>query len=449
MLLRDQYEKLSALVDRRDDDGVGALITTLHPSDIADFIEVLEEDEKKYVFSLLDVRVASDVIAELNVDAKEEILDDIESNRLTAIVDEMDSDDAVEIFDDLDPAQKAVVLEGIDEEDRAEVKELLRYGEDTAGRIMSLEYIYIYEFQSVQEAINLLRAKREEIEQIHVVYAVSKDFTLKGMARIVELLLANPAKRISEIVEPFPAVIRPDTDQEEVAKVFKKYDAPSLPVVDSKGKLLGRITFDDVMDVIDEEATEDFLRLANVDVGERVFADPVSSAKSRIPWLMMNLGTAVLAAWVVGLFENTIGQFAFLAMFMPVVAGMGGNAGTQTLTVVVRGMALGDLDYGGAKKVLRKEIIVGILNGVINGTLMGLIAYAWKGLPIVGLAIFCAMVINLFVAASFGTIVPLFLRFWKVDPALASGVIVTTATDCLGFLSFLGISKILLERFVG
>ncbi len=355
----------------------------------------------------------------------------------------------MEIFDDLNPSQQEAVLAGIDEEDSAEMRELLKYEEDTAGRIMSLEYIYVYEFQSVQEAINILRARREEIEHIHVMYAVDKQFRLKGMVKIVELLLANPRQKIYDVVEPFPVTIHPETDQEVVARIFKKYDAPSLPVVDKEGKLLGRITFDDVMDVIDEEATEDFMRLANIDVGERVFAGPLQSARRRLPWLMMNLGTAVLAAWVVGLFENTIGQFAVLAVFMPVVAGMGGNAGTQTLTIVVRGIALGDLDYGGAKKVLWKEVVVGIMNGAINGTLMALIAYIWKGIPLVGLAIFCAMVINLFVAAFFGTIVPLFLRYIKVDPALASGVIVTTATDCFGFLSFLGIAKILLERFVG
>lgn len=448
MLLKEQYEKLLALVTQMDDDAVGAMLTTLHPSDIADFIEVLEEESKKYVFSLLDSRIASDVIAELNVDAKGEILDDIESNRLAAIVDEMDSDDAADIFDELSPYQRLAVLEGIDEEDRAEVTELLKYEDDTAGGIMSLEFIYVYEFQTVQEVINLLRVRREQIEQIHVIYVVDKKFHLRGIVRFVELLLSDPKIRISEVMEPASYTIKPDTDQEEVAKIFKKYDAPSLPVVDSVGKLLGRITFDDVMDVVDEEATEDFLRLANVDIGERVFADPLSSARKRLPWLSVNLVTALLAAWVVGLFESTIGQFAFLAVFMPIVAGMGGNAGTQTLTVVVRGIALGDLDYGGAKRVLFKEITVGILNGMINGFVMGIVAYLWKGLPVVGLAIFLAMVINLFVAAFFGTMVPLFLRAVKIDPALASGVIVTTATDCMGFLSFLGLSTIFLKEFI-
>lgn len=448
MLLKEQYEKLLALVERVDDDAVGAMLTTLHPSDIADFIEVLEEEAKKYVFSLLDSRIASDVIAELNVHAKVEILEDIESNRLAAIVDEMDSDDAADIFFELKPNQRLAVLEGIDEEDRAEVTELLKYGDDTAGGIMSLEFIYAYEFQTVQEIINLLRIRREQIEQVHFVYVVDKKFHLRGRVRFVELLLADPKTRISEVMEPVTYSIKPDMDQEVVAKIFKNYDSPSLPVIDTEGKLLGRITFDDVMDVVDEEATEDFLRLANVDVGERVFTGPLSSAKKRLPWLSVNLLTALLAAWVVGLFESTIGQFAFLAIFMPIVAGMGGNAGTQTLTVVVRGIALGDFDYGGAKKVLFKEITIGILNGMINGLVMGVVAYLWKGLPVVGLAIFLAMVINLFVAALFGTVVPLLLRAIKVDPALASGVIVTTATDCLGFLSFLGISTILLKEFI-
>ncbi|NIO15806.1 MAG: magnesium transporter [Deltaproteobacteria bacterium] len=448
MLLKEQYEKLLALVENVDDDAVGVMLTTLHPSDIADFIEVLDEESKKYVFSLLDSRIASDVIAELNVDAKGEILDGIEATRLAAIVDEMDSDDAADIFDELSPVQRLAVLEGIDEEDRAEVTELLKYEDDTAGGIMSLEFIYVYEFQTVQEVINLLRVRREQIEQIHFIYVVDKKFHLRGIVRLVELLLSDPKERIIGVMEPAPYAIKPETDQEEVAKIFKKYDTPSMPVVDSEGKLLGRITFDDVMDVVDEEATEDFLRLANVDIGERVFADTLSTARKRLPWLSVNLFTALLAAWVVGLFENTIGQFAFLAVFMPIVAGMGGNAGTQTLTVVVRGIALGDLDYGGAKRVLLKEIMVGLLNGMTNGLLMGVVAYLWKGLPVVGLAIFLAMVINLFVAASFGTIVPLFLRAIKIDPALASGVIVTTATDCMGFLSFLGLSTLLLKEFI-
>lgn len=448
MLLKEQYEKLLALVEKMDDDAVGAMLTMLHPSDIADFIEVLDEESKKYVFSLLDSRIASDVIAELNVDAKGEILDGIEATRLAAIVDEMDSDDAADIFDELSPVQRLAVLEGIDEEDRAEVTELLKYEDDTAGGIMSLEFIYVYEFQTVQEVINLIRARREQIEQVHFIYVVDKKFHLRGIVRFVELLLSDPKERIIEVMEPAPYAIKPETDQEEVAKIFKKYDTPSMPVVDSEGKLLGRITFDDVMDVVDEEATEDFLRLANVDIAERVFADTLSTARKRLPWLSVNLFTALLAAWVVGLFENTIGQFAFLAVFMPIVAGMGGNAGTQTLTVVVRGIALGDLDYGGAKRVLLKEIMVGLMNGMINGLLMGVVAYLWKGLPVVGFAIFLAMVINLFVAASFGTIVPLFLRAIKIDPALASGVIVTTATDCMGFLSFLGLSTLFLKEFI-
>lgn len=448
MLLKEQYEKLLALVEKMDDDAVGAMLTMLHPSDIADFIEVLDEESKKYVFSLLDSRIASDVIAELNVDAKGEILDGIEATRLAAIVDEMDSDDAADIFDELSPVQRLAVLEGIDEEDRAEVTELLKYEDDTAGGIMSLEFIYVYEFQTVQEVINHIRVRREQIEQVHFIYVVDKKFHLRGIVRFVELLLSDPKERIIEVMEPPPYAIKPETDQEEVAKIFKKYDTPSMPVVDSEGKLLGRITFDDVMDVVDEEATEDFLRLANVDIAERVFADTLSTARKRLPWLSVNLFTALLAAWVVGLFEDTIGQFAFLAVFMPIVAGMGGNAGTQTLTVVVRGIALGDLDYGGAKRVLLKEIMVGLLNGMINGLLMGVVAYLWKGLPVVGLAIFLAMVINLLVAASFGTIVPLFLRAIKIDPALASGVIVTTATDCMGFLSFLGLSTLFLKEFI-
>ncbi len=448
MLLKEQYEKLLALVEKMDDDAVGAMLTMLHPSDIADFIEVLDEESKKYVFSLLDSRIASDVIAELNVDAKGEILDGIEATRLAAIVDEMDSDDAADIFDELSPVQRLAVLEGIDEEDRAEVTELLKYEDDTAGGIMSLEFIYVYEFQTVQEVINHIRVRREQIEQVHFIYVVDKKFHLRGIVRFVELLLSDPKERIIEVMEPPPYAIKPETDLEEVAKIFKKYDTPSMPVVDSEGKLLGRITFDDVMDVVDEEATEDFLRLANVDIAERVFADTLSTARKRLPWLSVNLFTALLAAWVVGLFEDTIGQFAFLAVFMPIVAGMGGNAGTQTLTVVVRGIALGDLDYGGAKRVLLKEIMVGLLNGMINGLLMGVVAYLWKGLPVVGLAIFLAMVINLFVAASFGTIVPLFLRAIKIDPALASGVIVTTATDCMGFLSFLGLSTLFLKEFI-
>ncbi len=448
MLLKEQYEKLLALVEKMDDDAVGAMLTMLHPSDIADFIEVLDEESKKYVFSLLDSRIASDVIAELNVDAKGEILDGIEATRLAAIVDEMDSDDAADIFDELSPVQRLAVLEGIDEEDRAEVTELLKYEDDTAGGIMSLEFIYVYEFQTVQEVINHIRVRREQIEQVHFIYVVDKKFHLRGIVRFVELLLSDPKERIIEVMEPPPYAIKPETDQEEVAKIFKKYDTPSMPVVDSEGKLLGRITFDDVRDVVDEEATEDFLRLANVDIAERVFADTLSTARKRLPWLSVNLFTALLAAWVVGLFEDTIGQFAFLAVFMPIVAGMGGNAGTQTLTVVVRGIALGDLDYGGAKRVLLKEIMVGLLNGMINGLLMGVVAYLWKGLPVVGLAIFLAMVINLLVAASFGTIVPLFLRAIKIDPALASGVIVTTATDCMGFLSFLGLSTLFLKEFI-
>jgi magnesium transporter len=325
-----------------------------------------------------------------------------------------------------------------------QVENLLEYPEKTAGRIMNPNVFALSEDLTVGESISALQASRD-VEMVFYLYVVDERRHLVGVTSLRRLLLVSPETPLKRIMTPDVTSVRVDTDQEEAARQVASYNLLAIPVVDEENKLVGVVTVDDVIDVIKDEATEDIYRLAGVSGDERVFTPPIESLRLRLPWLIVNLATAFLAAAVVGLFEGTIAQVTAVAIFMPIVAGMGGNAATQTLTVIVRGLALGELTWVNARKALVKEVTVGFTNGIATGVIAAGLAMLFKGNAMIGLLLAAAMVINMCVAAAAGTLIPLGLKALKIDPALASAVFITTFTDVAGFASFLGLTTVFLR----
>ncbi len=442
---RELLEELKDLVEQRDWKALEARLAQLHPSDIGDFLTYLDEEEKVEVFLLLPPEVASEVILETDKGTRQHLIASLSRTRLTELVDEMDTDDATDLISELPVEEAKIILRGIKPKESMEVERLLKYKEDTAGGIMQAELVAVREDQTVEDTIRAIRAVAEDIPDVHNIFVVDKERKLLGSIPIGKLILAPSTVKVKDIMNPKPVKVTVDMDQEEVARIFQKYDVVSLPVVDHEGRLVGRITVDDVVDVIENEIFEDFYRMAGLQEDDRVFSPPAFSIRKRLPWLFINLFTSLLAASVVGIFQDTIQAMVALAVLMPIVAGMGGNAGTQTLTVIVRGIALGELTFANAKKALFKEILVGIANGIVLGVITATLAYLWKGNPMLGVVLALAMVINLFVASFTGTIIPLTLRWLKIDPAIASGIFITTFTDVFGFLSFLGLATLFMR----
>jgi magnesium transporter len=426
------------------------LFAILHPADIADLIDHLKEEEKIHLFALLDVEKASDVILELSDISREQILEEISDKKLTEIVDEMESDDAADLIADLSEAQAKIVLEGIEPEDSQDVRQLLKYEEDTAGGIMQSELVCVHRNATIRDAVEAVvkKSEFEEIENIYNVFVTDNENRLIGTVPLQRLITAKPNTLASKCMDENIPSVNVDVDQEEVARMFEKYDLVSLPVVDHANTLLGRITVDDVVDVMEEETSEDIFRIAGLGEDDSVFNKPLQSARKRLPWLYLNLLTALASVLVIGFFEDTIKMMVVLAVFMPVVAGLGGNAGSQTLTIIVRGLALGELTFETSKKALFKETLVGIANGVCVGIVIGIIAYFWKGIPILGVVLGLAMVLNILVGTLVGTLIPLGLKWLKMDPALGSHIFVTAFTDAFGFLSFLGLATIFIKLFM-
>ncbi len=441
----DLVEQIKALLEKEDLDAVKALVEPLHGSDIAHILENLDEEEAVKVFRLLDPEAASSVLLETNEHTRKILTSAISSDELVAVVEEMETDDATDVISELPLEDARQVLEGIKKEEALEVQKLLKYPEDTAGGKMQTELLAVREDMTVEDTIEELRRKSDEIERISSVFVVDADGRLVGDVPLEKLILAKPHTPIGEIANRDVKKVTTDVDQEEVARIFEKYDLLSLPVVDNEGRLVGRITIDDMVDVIEEEIFEDFYRMASLNLGERVLDPPLRSFRMRAPWLLLNLGTAFLAASVVKLFEDTIESVVVLAVFMPIVAGMGGNAATQAITVVVRGLALGDLQMKHAKRVLIKEVLVGLANGVLTGMLAAAISYLLGANIMIGVLLFLAMTANLVIAGLSGSLIPLVLKWLNADPAIASSIFVTTCTDVGGFFTFLGLAALFMK----
>ncbi|MFW5999737.1 MAG: magnesium transporter, partial [Halanaerobiaceae bacterium] len=356
----------------------------------------------------------------------------------------MPADDVTDLMGAM-PVNKRKQLLALMRSGKAErIKELLGYGPETAGGIMTKEYLALRESLNTRQAMEKIKEIGPRTEVIESIFVVNDKKELQGTVDLREVLSAADEKTLGELVEKNFYWVTPDVDQEEVARAVARYDLPVVPVVSRKKRLLGIITFDDIIDVIEDENTEDMLRMVGVEEVERVDSPLRKSIRRRLPWLFINLGTAFLAAFTVGLFEDVIAQVVALAVAMPIVAGMGGNAGTQTLSIVIRGLALGELEFTENWKIAVKEVVLGLIHGAAIGLVTGTILYVLYGNPYLGLIIFLAMIVNLIIAGLSGFVIPLGLKLVGADPALASAIFLTTVTDVFGFFVFLGLARFLL-----
>ena len=431
--------------------GVSANLVNLlqkqHPADLAEVFGELTDKDCRGAFNLLlehSSRLAMEALIEYGPEHSAALLADHSADQIAAWLQDLPSDDAVALIDELPDALSAVVLEQMRPQASGDVENLLEYTEQTAGRIMNPTVFALSEDLTAGEAIGALQGSRE-VEMVFYLYVVDERRHLVGVVSLRRLLLVATETPLQRIMTTDLISARVDTDQEEVARNVASYNLLAIPVVDHENKLVGIITVDDVIDIIKDEATEDIYRLAGLTGDEHVFTSARESLQKRLPWLAVNLATATLAAFVVRAFQATIDQVVVLAVLMTVVASMGGNAATQALTVIVRGIALGELTWGNSRKTVFKEAIVGLGNGLVLGTIGGGVVWLLSGNLFLGLILALAMVINLLVAAIAATVIPIALRALRVDPALASAVFITTLTDVFGFFTFLGLATFFLQ----
>jgi magnesium transporter len=419
------------------------LLQKQHPADLAQVLTDLPEKDRHAAFNLLvdrHSRLAMEAISELGPEAGAELLAARSAEEIARLLQEIPTDDAAALIENL-PEELSTAVRDLMRRRSDQVENLLEYAEQTAGRIMNPKVFALAEDMTAGEAITTLQTNRD-VEMVFYLYVIDSRRHLVGVVSLRRLLLVPPDTPLKRIMTSDVMSARVDMDQEEVARQVASYNLLAIPVVDEENKLLGVITVDDVIDVIKDEATEDLLRLAGVASDEHVFTPAGESLRKRIPWLAVNVVTASLAASVVALFSDSISKVVGLAVLMPIVGGLGGNAATQTLTVIVRGIALGELTWSNSRQTLFKEGLVGLGNGITTGTLAGLGAWAFWGDWMLGVLLGCALIINMFIAATAGTLIPLSLRAMKVDPALASSVFITALTDVFGFLSFLGLGTL-------
>ena len=403
-------------------------------ADVAEILSDLSEEQAADLVHRLYLRnAAAEPLGEMDPDESAELVILLEPAEASVILSRMDPDDAVDLLLELPEETQTQLLSRLSRSDAKVLTELLAYPADTAGGLMSPEVVPLSLSMSVQEAIDLLRRRVEEAETVYYAYAVDEGERLLGVLSLRDMALAPPGTGVRDLVIRDAVAVEVRADVEEVARTFDKYDYTALPVVDASRKLLGVITVDDVIDVIREEATEDIYGLGGVPSEEGVDTTWWASLRLRLPWLYVRLFTALAAALVVGLFEQTIAKVAALAVMMGVIAGQGGSAGMQTVTIITRGMALGEIDRKRGWKLLSKELLLGVANGVLLGLTVGGITYLWKGEILLGVAVCLAMWINLIVAGVAGVLIPLGVRALGEDPALASGIFLTTVTDVLGF----------------
>ena len=419
----------------------------IHPADILDLLHNNEEYLVRILNRLPDWFIA-DILDEEEDEEKYEILKNFSENKQKNILGEMSSDELTDLVGALDEEKTLDVLKKINEEDREGVYKLLSYDPDTAGGIMATEFVSIRENKTIKKTLKYLQKEAPDAEFAYYLYVVDDEGILKGVVSLRDIVCSDFQTLISDITNTNVISVPYNMDQEEVASKFEKYGFMTIPVVDENNKILGIVTVDDIVGVMQKESTEDIHRLGGVDEEEKVDGTLKASIKSRLPWLIINLITAILAASVVGVFEGTISKVVTLATFMPIVAGMGGNAGTKSLTIVVRGIALGELNSENGKRVFIKELLVGLTTGVVVGLIIAVLGFIWERNFMFGVVIGLAMILNMMVATMAGFIVPVILNKFKIDPALASAVFVTTVTDVLGFFFFLGLATIFISYLI-
>ncbi|KPA22047.1 Magnesium transporter MgtE [Shimia sp. SK013] len=427
-------------LDAKDRDTLVSLLEPLHPADIADIIEQINPYDRRRLVELYGEEFDGDILPELDEGLREEILAILSPDVLAEAVRELESDDIVDLVEDLDEPQQEAILDQLEDADRVAVEQALSFPENTAGRLMQRETVWVPEDWSVGQAIDHLRNARQLPEQFYHVILVDPRMRPVGNVTLGKLMSSDRNVALHQIVEEEFQTIPVTQDEEDVAYAFNQYHLISAPVVDADERLIGMITIDDAMVVLDEEHEEDILRLAGVSEETSLSDTIFEAAKGRATWLFVNLLTAILASMVIDMFAETIDQMVALAVLMPIVASMGGNAGTQTMTVTVRALATKDLTAQNALRVARRELSVGALNGLLFGFVMALVAGVWFGVPMLAVVIGVAMVVTQIAAALGGVLIPMALDRAGIDPALASGPFVTTITDVIGFFAFLGLA---------
>lgn len=422
-------------------------LTQVHPAEVLDLLKSAEDP-----FSVLDpfpdAFIAQIIEEEGDEEEQFEILQLFSNMRQKAILRYISSDELADLVGSLDEDESEEIIQKLDKDDREEVAQLLSYKPETAGGIMATEFVSIRDYRTVRTTLEYLQKNVKDAEAMYNLYVIDTENHLKGVVALRDIVTNAFDTPIAELANPYVISVPYDMDQEEVANLFEHYGFPMMPVIDEENHIIGVITVDDIMEVMKEETTEDINRLAQVDKEERLDSTLMESIKSRLPWLLINLITALIASYVVARFEGTIEKVVTLAAIMPIVAGMGGNAGTQTLTIIIRGISLGELDDENKYKILLKEFLLGLITGAVIGVLVGLIGYMMEGKLIFGFIVGIAMILNMVAATVSGYFVPVLLKRLKIDPALASSVFVTTVTDVCGFFFFLGLATVLINYLI-
>lgn len=440
--------RLEELVQAGEVEAIHDLLKELHPSDVADLVEAMERPEERVVLmEALPRDLASETLAEMDEEEDPgDLLAALSPSRGAELLHELDYDDAVDLVADLDPEERASILSALPLEEAGEIRGLLRYDEESAGGLMNTRLVRVVSTLTAGQAIAQVRRQGREVEDFYTVFVVDEGHHLLGTVPLDDLILADPLQPVIELVEPVAAAVPADEDQEEVGRLMSRYNLVSIPVVDQFGVLLGRVTFDDVLDVMEAEQTEDILRLVGTSETEELRADWYETVRTRLPWLVLNLLTATVAASVVYFFRDTVENIIILAALAPIIAALGGNAGTQALAVTVRRISLaGDGEVGhGPFLAVGKELVVGMVNGVVLGLVIAGLALLIGGDPLLGVVVLLAMWGNLVVAGFAGSFVPTVLNRLGADPAVASSVFVHTFTDLIGFFLLLGLATALL-----
>ncbi len=441
--IRSEFlDQVTQAIQRNDAEGLRRLAGELHEADTGDLLEALDAEYRPRLIELLGPEFDFTALTEVDDAVREEILEELPSETVAEGVREIDSDDAVYILEDLPKQEQAEILEQLPYLERVELKRSLDYPEDSAGRRMQTEFIAVPPWWNVGQAIDYLRETAELPDRFYELYVVDPGYRFQGGISLDHLLRSKRPVPVADLMDSDRRRVRATEDQEQVARLFERYNLVAIPVVDEQDRLVGVITHDDVIDVIEEEADEDLKALGGVKGDEELSDSVWTIARGRFNWLLVNLGTAFLASAVLGLFEAELQKMVALAVLAPIVASQGGNAATQTMTVAVRALATGELADANAWRVIARELLVGLLNGVAFALVTGVVAYLWFNVPDLGVVIGLAMICNLVAAALGGILVPLVLHRFKADPAVSSGVFVTTITDVVGFFAFLGIATL-------
>ena len=445
--LQVTLETVRKLIRRGAEPNLIKIFEKLHPADIAHLLNYLNEGERRQIFALIeDPKRAADVLVEADREVRAKILAQMDMERAVKILEEMPSDDLVELIDTLPEPLAEEILQRIGKEDMEDVEELLSYPEETAGRIMNPNYFALPEEITVAEAIKEVQ-RAADAEMVFYIYVVDERERLVGVVSLRQLLTTSPEKKLKEIMNTEVISVKAHQDQEEVARVVEKYNILAVPVVDEDNRLLGFITVDDVIDVLRDEATEDLLKMGGARKEEFVYIGDIKRiVRFRLPWLVANLLGGLATGYLMWLFKMTLREFLYLVTFIPVIMGMGGNAGLQSSSIIVRGFAIGRVERGNLLRFFSREVKIGLLMGLLCGGIAGGVGALWHGTPAVGIVVWLSMTIAMTVACAMGTLVPAFFReVFHIDPAVASGPFVTTSNDITGILIYLGTATLLMK----